>query len=133
MYSFLYAIVSQSEYTKHIIKLTDGRELTFDEYPFVKISPTRTVKTTYEIGKTTHQETLTETEISEFDQKKICEYIISNGHLANLGVDKEIADNEEFRLIKEIVMRIVKEYNFFRKELQMSYNEEELENGTITI
>jgi len=148
LYSFLYAIVSQSEYTKHIIKLTDGRELTFDEYPFVKISPTRTVKTTYEIGKTTHQETFTETEISEFDQKKICEYIISNGHLAtpellklavsyrlvtNLGVDKEIADNEEFRLIKEIVMRIVKEYNFFRKELQMSYNEEELENGTITI
>ena len=49
------------------------------------------------------------------------------------GVDKEIADNEEFRLIKEIVMRIVKEYNFFRKELQMSYNEEELENGIITI
>jgi len=48
-------------------------------------------------------------------------------------VDKEVADNEEFRLIKEIVMRIVKEYNFFRKELQMSYNEEELENGTITI
>lgn len=148
LYSFLYAIVSQSEYTKHIIKLTDGRELTFDEYPFVKNSPTRTVKTTYEIGKTTHQETLTETEISEFDQKKICEYIISNGHLAtpellklavsyrlvtNLGVDKEIADNEEFRLIKEIVMRIVKEYNFFRKELQMSYNEEELGNGTITI
>ena len=69
LYSFLYAIVSQSEYTKHIIKLTDGRELTFDEYPFVKISPTRTVKTTYEIGKTTPQETLTETEISEFDQK----------------------------------------------------------------
>lgn len=128
--------------------MTDGRELTFDEYPFVKISPTRTVKTTYEIGKTTHQEMLTETEIPEFDQKKICEYIISNGHLAtpellklavsyrlvtNLGVDKEIADNEEFRLIKEIVKRIVKEYNFFRKELQMSYNEEELENGIITI
>ena len=53
--------------------------------------------------------------------------------VTNLGVDKEIADNEEFRLIKDIVMRIVKEYNFFRKELQMSYNEEELENGTITI
>ncbi len=28
--------------------------------------------------------------------------------VTNLGVDKEIADNEEFRLIKEIVMRIVK-------------------------
>lgn len=53
--------------------------------------------------------------------------------VTNLGVDKEIADNEEFRLIKEIVKRIVKEYNFFRKELQMSYNEEELENGIITI
>lgn len=69
LYSFLYAIVSQSEYTKHIIKLTDGRELTFDEYPFVKISPTRTVKTTYKIGKTTHQEMLTETEISGFEKK----------------------------------------------------------------
>lgn len=70
--------------------------------------------------------------------KKICEYIISNGHLAapellklavsyrlvtNLGVDKEIADNEVFRLIKEFVIRIVKEYNFIRKEFQMSYND----------
>lgn len=67
LYSILYAIVSQLKYTKHIIKLTDGRELTFDEYPFVKISPTRTVKTTYEIGKTTNQEMFTETEILEFD------------------------------------------------------------------
>lgn len=67
LYSILYAIVSQLKYTKHIIKLTDGCELTFDEYPFVKISPTRTVKTTYEIGKTTNQEMFTETEILEFD------------------------------------------------------------------
>lgn len=67
LYSILYAIVSQLKYTKHIIKLPDGRELTFDEYPFVKISPTRTVKTTYEIGKTTNQEMFTETEILEFD------------------------------------------------------------------
>lgn len=67
LYSFLYAIVSQSKYTKHIIKLTDGRELTFDEYPLVKISSTRIVKTTYEIGKMTNQEMFTETEISEFD------------------------------------------------------------------
>ena len=69
LYSFLYAIFSQSEYTKHIIKLTDGRKLTFDEQPFVKLSLTRTVKTTYEIGKTTYQEMLTETEISEFEKK----------------------------------------------------------------
>ena len=62
LYSFLYAIVTQSEYTKHIIKLTDGRDLTFDDYPFVKISPTRRVKTTFELGKTTHEESFIETD-----------------------------------------------------------------------
>ena len=42
---------------------------------------------------------------------------------------KETANDEEFRLIREMVCCIVTEYNFFRKELKMAYNEVELKTG----
>ena len=42
---------------------------------------------------------------------------------------QDTANEEEFRLIKEVVCCIVSEYNFFRKELKMTYNEIELETG----
>ena len=39
------------------------------------------------------------------------------------------ADDEEFRMIKEIVIAIVKDYNQLRKELKLPYNEEEISSG----
>ena len=39
------------------------------------------------------------------------------------------ANDDGFRLIREMVCCIVSEYNLFRKELKMAYNEVELETG----
>ena len=94
-----------------------------------------------------------ETPISKFNKKELCDYIIQNGDLASQNllklavsyrfasdhysgngsggnVDvKEKADDEEFRMIKEIVIAIVKDYNQLRKELKLPYNEEEISSG----
>lgn len=83
----------------------------------------------------------------------MCDYIITNGSLASqkllklavsyrfaydhysgnetggsIGI-KEAADDEEFRMIKDIVITIVKDYNLLRKELKLEYNEDELKTG----
>ena len=42
---------------------------------------------------------------------------------------KDIADEEEFRMIKDIVVAIVQDYNLLRKELKLDYNENEIKTG----
>lgn len=51
-----------------------------------------------------------------------------NEEILNLFSD-EITNDEEFRLIRDMVCCIVSVYNYFRKELKMEYNEEELDKG----
>ena len=87
------------------------------------------------------------------DDRHLCEYIIENAEYATQKLLKiavsyrfasyyyagnpevknsscqETANDEEFRLIREMVCCIVSEYNFFRKELKMAYNEVELKTG----
>ena len=46
------------------------------------------------------------------------------------GEAREVADSEEFILIREMVKIIIKRYNFLRKELNMSYIAKELDTGT---
>ena len=94
-----------------------------------------------------------ETPISQFNKKELCDYIISNGSLASQkllklavayrfaadhysgngsggSIDvKDIADEEEFRMIKDIVVAIVQDYNLLRKELKLDYNENEIKTG----
>jgi len=50
----------------------------------------------------------------------------------HLRIEK-IANNEEHLLLGKMVRCIVREYNFFRKELKMNYSENELESGVPTI
>ncbi len=50
LYCKLYAIVIQSEYVRHFIQITDGRIITFDEAPFLEISPTHRETTIWNIG-----------------------------------------------------------------------------------
>ena len=83
----------------------------------------------------------------------MCDYIISNGSLGSQkllklavayrfvadhysgnssggSIDvKDIADEEEFRMIKDIVVAIVQDYNLLRKELKLDYNENEIKTG----
>ena len=158
LYCKLYAIVIQSEYVRHFIQITDGRIITFDEAPFLEISPTHRETTIWNIGgekgsSVSKKTESIETPISKFNKKELCDYIIQNGDLASQNllklavsyrfasdhysgngsggnVDvKEKADDEEFRMIKEIVIAIVKDYNQLRKELKLPYNEEEISSG----
>lgn len=158
LYCKLYAIIAQSEYVRRYILLTKNEKYSFDEEPFFEILPIHRVakKATFdkELGFSMKCEEFDiETPISQFNKKEMCDYIINNGQYASQELLKlavsyrfaysrysgnsegggkldetQIADVEEARLLKEIVCCIVSEYNFYRKELKMSYIEQELEN-----
>lgn len=158
LYSKLYAIIIQSEYARHFMFLTHGELITFDDEPFLEISPIErtTEQIKFEKDKPT---TVTrnvekiETPISQFNKKQMCDYIINNGEYATQKLLKlavayrfaytyyagnpdvknssceDIANDEEFRLIREMVCCIVSEYNLFRRELKMDYDDAELQSG----
>lgn len=158
LYCKLYAIVIQSEYVRRFIELTDKKVISFEDAPFLEITPTHKETTTYNIGgengsSVTRKTEEVETPISQFNKKELCDYIINNGSLASqkllklavayrFAADhysgngsggsldiKEVADEEEFRMIKDIVITIVKDYNFLSKELKLDYNENEMKTG----
>lgn len=158
LYSKLYGIIIQSEYIRKFIKISDGKDLPFDDAPFVEMSPTHKITQTINLKEgqpvtVTQNEEIITTSISEFNKKKLCEYIIEKAEYASQSLLKlaisyrfsyfyysgndesrnthlrETADKEEVRLIREMVCCIVREYNFFRKELKMEYNENELSTG----
>lgn len=158
LYCKLYAIIIQSEYVRHFIELTDKKIMTFDEAPFIEISPTHRVKQQLKFNDgqpATFSQSAEdiETPISQFNKKQLCDYIIENGEYATQVLLKkavsyrfayshyagnpevknssceEEANAEEFRLLRDIVCCIVKDYNFLRKELKMKYNPKELETG----
>lgn len=158
LYCKLYAIVIRSEYVRQYIKLTGGKELTFDDTPFIEVSKThrQTEKLTIKNGEGPTYERKNEdieTPVSQFNKHQLCEYIIQNDslasqHLLKLAVSyrfvydfysgnpeakgadyQEIANEEEVKLIKDIIFAIVKDYNQLRKSLNLEYNKIELETG----
>lgn len=157
LYCKLYAIVIQSEYVRHYIKLTDGQELSFDDTPFIEISKTHreSEKLTFKKESPTYERKNEdiETPVSQFNKHQLCEYIIENGSLASQHLLKmavsyrfvydyysgnpeangadyhEIANEEELKLIKEMILTIVRDYNQLRKSLNLEYNKAELETG----
>lgn len=161
LYCRLYPIIIQSEYVRHFIFLTDKKEVSFEDAPFLEISPTHRTNTKARIkeGKiisvANEQENI-ETPISRYNKMQLCEYIIDNGQYAsqkllkaavayrfahshysgNLDVKnsscEDVANEEEFRLIGAMVKYIVKDYNWLKKELKMEYNESELSSGIPT-
>ncbi|MGI6175659.1 MAG: hypothetical protein ACOYJC_05790 [Christensenellales bacterium] len=71
LYSKLYSIIAQSEYTRRFFKLYDGTDLTFEEVPFVEIHKAYTKQTT-RFGKDagiTKSETEIRDGITEFCKK----------------------------------------------------------------
>lgn len=158
LYSKLYAIIVQSEYVRLFLEKNDGKIFTFEEAPFVEVGPTERLTDTFrtENGKATMEskKDVIKTDISQYNKKALADYIITNGELASQellklavsyrfahefysgnaagpGTDefRHTADEEEFRLIRKLVCCVVKEYNSLRKNLQMTYDEEELQNG----
>ncbi len=152
LYSKLYAIIIQSEYVRHFLSLTKGTEQDFDTAPFIEISYKAIINKIFPDIKIQTGEGLKDS-ISKFNKIQLCNYIINNGEYATQKLLKlaiayryayshyagneensnspyeEIANGEELRLIREMVCCIVSEYNYFRKELKMNYNKEELDKG----
>lgn len=152
LYTDLYMIIIQSEYMRHLMELKDrNTKYTFEEYPFVSVSPIHRTKTTIDFSNGssitgTHTEEKIETPESKMTCLKMSELIIDKGEYASpellkLAVsyrlvhglinDGEVTQNEDFRLQGEIVQQIVKEYNELRRNLKMSYSQDEIETGRI--
>lgn len=158
LYSKLYGIIMQSEYARHFVKLDKDQEESFEKVPFVEISPTHKFTKSVKwddngSAQITQKEEIIDTPLSNFNKKELCECIVENAEYATQKLLKiaiayrfaysfyagnpdaknsdcqKTANDEEFRLIREMVCCIVSEYNFFRKELKMEYNEEELNTG----
>lgn len=146
LYCKLYSIIMQSEYVRHFIYVTEGKKIPFNEKPFLQISPTKKTNTKmiFKENAPISVERNTEeivTPISEFNFKSIYEYIIDNGEYATQNLlriavayrfayehfdERDSTKNELSQLTKELVCCIIKEYNYFRKELKMEYDENEL-------
>ena len=87
LYSKLYGIIMQSEYVRHFLKINDDQEVSFDEAPFLEVSPTRKVTKSVHWGsekttEVTQKEERIDTPISDFNKSQLCEYIIENAEYA---------------------------------------------------
>lgn len=157
LYCKLYAFVVQSEYVRRYIKLYDDKEISFDEAPFLELTQIHRVSKKYTFGENGLNVNQTvediETPISQFNKKQLCDYIIKHGDLASQELLKlavsyrfaysnysgnpecknssteRTANDEEFRMIRSIVIMIVQEYNGLRKMLRLPYDELELSTG----
>ena len=158
LYCKLYSIIVQSEYIRAFMIKYEGKTISFDEAPFLEMSPTHRMTQRIELKPgsplmVSGSEELIETPISHFNKSQLCDLIIQNDSLASQELLKlavsyrfaqnyysgnnevknspasPVADEEEFRLIRLIVSMIVRDYNQLRKELKMSYDEEELSSG----
>lgn len=131
----------------------------FDQAPFVEIQPTErtTYTTNFNRDKTTQSTKIDiiNTPISQFNKKTLCDTIVDNADLASQTLLKkamsyriashfysgnkewtaadpnvrETGDSEELRLIRDIIITVVKEYNELRKALRIPYNDQELKSG----
>lgn len=129
LYCKLYAIIVQSEYVRRYIQLSNNEYISFDDAPFLEVSPTHRVSKQFTFGEqgSTVKETVEDidTPISQFNKKELCDYIIEHGDLASQDLLKlavsyrfayfhysgnpecrnsstqNTANDEEFRMIKE--------------------------------
>ncbi len=151
LYAKLYTIIIQSEYMRYLMKLKSGQTFSFEDYPFISVSPIHRSKTKVETKDdapltVSHTEEQIETPESKFTCLKLSELIIDRGKFASpellklavsyrlvhgLIKDSDVTENEDFRLQGEIVRRVVREYNELRRNLKMDYSNEEIENGQI--
>lgn len=158
LYCGLYATIMQSEYARHFVRVNKGKILTFEAAPFLEISPTTKVTQQFKLESETPIQVSTKTEeidtpLSQDNKIKMCNNIIEHSDLASPKLLKiamsyrfafnyydgnrdgkksafsDTANEEEFRLIREMIICIVSEYNKLRKELKMAYDQDELDTG----
>lgn len=152
LYTKIYGIVIQSEYLRYFYKKHKIGDYSLEEYPFLELSRTQVKKqTNLFTGVSTSEETTLHNEITFFNKKQLCDYIIEHGEYASpkllkLAIGYRYAwshyagkleddtatkafNDSEFELIREIVKTIIMEYNEMRKIVKLSYSEHELNTG----
>lgn len=156
LYCKLYAVIIQSEYARYFFSKAEKENYPFKDFPFFEIqSIKRNTGTLNENGTMEVLNTdVIETDLSKFNKHYLIKTIIDNSDIASQDLLKlavsyrlsyefysdnekhirneiinKIADEEELRLIREMVCCIVKEYNSLRKDLKMSFDETELKTG----
>lgn len=144
LYTKIYGIVIQSEYLRFFNKRHQIGDHYFKEYPFLEITKEKQGELFVEPIKD---------EITSFNKKQLCDYIIDKGEYAspellkmaiayryawsNYSGTKQLTNQDlsnyfndsEFELIQELVVTIIKEYNELRKTVKLSHNEHELKYG----
>ena len=156
LYCYLYAIIVQSEYVRQYIKIVRNEEFSFDDAPFIAISPihrtNQKIEYTEGAGVNYNQKKEEiETPISKFNFEELIDFIIEKSALADqklikyavayrfvhsvrgADADKEESKAEEERLEKVIIVSIIETFNRLRKELGMEYLENEFETGLFNV
>ena len=156
LYCKLYAVIIQSEYARYFFSKAEKENYPFNDFPFFEIQPIK--RNTGTVNENGTMEVLNtdviETDLSKFNKHYLIKAIIDNSDIASQDLLKlavsyrlsyefysdnekrirnetinKIADEEELRLIREMVCCIVREYNSLRKDLKMSFDETELKTG----
>lgn len=153
LYSNLYSFVVQSEYVRKFIELTTNEFHTFEDVPFFEITPIHRVTITLKPEKYERKVEDIDTAVSSLNKDALCEYIISKGDLAtqkllkiavayrlvSARVDdtdqtvKRVAQEQELKMLAEMVRCIVSDYNKLRANLHLCCDEEELTSGRISL
>lgn len=154
LYTKIYGIVIQSEYLRYFNKKHKMGDFSLEEVPFIELSRTQVKQQTdLFTGVSASEETSIQNEITSFNKKQLCDYIIEHGeyaspkllklaiayryvwsHYAGKLEDKTATkafNDSEFELIREIVKTIIIEYNEMRKIVKLSYSEHEFNTGQL--
>lgn len=157
LYARIYGIVIQSEYVRFFFKKHEIRDFSLEEFPFIELTRTQIKQqsnlfTGEKISEEVHS---INDEMTSFNKKELCDYIIKNSEYASQKLlklaiayryawssydgTKKLEDakmskafnDAEFELIKEIVKTIIMEYNEMRKIVNLSYSDHELTTGEL--
>ena len=159
LYAKIYGIVIQSEYLRFFFSNYKKEDLKFEEYPFIELTSSKTTQR-IKFSELASEGIISKTinpindEMTSFNKKELCDYIIKNSEYASPkllklavayrfvnskygagGQSGELTNkfNEaELTLSKDLVKTIVKEYNEMRKIVNLSYSKSELENGWLS-
>lgn len=153
LYAHIYSFVCQSEYFRHISSFDNEQFSSFEEYPYFSFTHRKHTSRTTSDGAESNDEELLST-ITQMSKKELVEFIIEKGQLASPKLLKlainyrfaeekyaggkypcsdtkqlELFNREELRLIRDLVMCIIQEYNEMLKQLNLEYDENELNTG----
>ncbi|MFE4201109.1 hypothetical protein [Aneurinibacillus aneurinilyticus] len=152
LYSFLYAIIAQSEYVRYFFNYADE----FDKLPFIEIK-NKSFKQSIDLatGKVETKEFSAEDVITEFKKEKIAELVLEKRQFAlqdllklatayrfvheyytKEDIEKELLNkfqNEELLLIAKIVKHVVKEYNRMLHDCHLKFEQQELDTGMMNM